>query len=125
MWFMFVIIGTLLYTLSMFVLFKTVCSDWHPSGKIKLLLTSLSSRTFGIYLCPPFFPERLQPDFTVTPPLGPLGHCLGNPPGLSSGHDHLRSDPPDPNCQKNHRITAQIQRKGSAALPFHCFTVYP
>lgn len=77
MWFTFVIIGTLLYTLSMFVLFKTVCSGWHPSGNIKLLLTSHSSRTFGIYLCHPFIPERLQPDFTVTTPLGLLGRIAG------------------------------------------------
>ena len=61
----------------MFVLFKTVCSNWHPSGKIKTILTSLSSWTFGIYLCHPFILERLQPNFTVTTPLELLGHIAG------------------------------------------------
>ena len=70
-------IGTLLYTMGMFVLFKTVCSNWHPSGKIKTILTSLSSWTFGIYLCHPFILERLQPNFTVTTPLELLGHIAG------------------------------------------------
>ena len=77
MWFMFVITGTLLCTLGMFVLFKTVCSGWHPSGKIKAILTSLFSWTFGIYLCHPFILERLQPDITVTTPLGLLGRIAG------------------------------------------------
>ena len=70
-------VGTLLYTLGMFVLFKIVCENWNPSDRIKKILTAVSSWTFGIYLCHPFILERLQPVFTVTTPLALLGQIMG------------------------------------------------